>query len=92
MVMKYCARRGLYESTEAHPWKSNACFWMVTGLYSMMRAQGLSEQELRLKCRSELRKMAAHIQSGELIPPPRPQVEKLYVPANTERAAAQSGI
>ena len=48
---------------------------MVTGLCSTIRTQGLSEQELHLKCRSELRKMAARLQSAELIPPPRPQVE-----------------
>ncbi|MGJ0194557.1 replication protein P [Pantoea sp. RRHST58] len=86
MVMKYRARRGLYKTPEAYPWKNSACFWMVTGLYSAMRAQGLTEQELRLKCRSELRKMATRIRSGDLVPPPRPQVEKLYVPASNERA------
>lgn len=88
MVMRYSARRGLYNSPEAYPWQANAHYWLVTGLYSMMRAQGLTEQELSMKCRSELRKMAARIQSGELIPPPRAQVEKLYVPASTERAVA----
>lgn len=88
MVMRYSARRGLYNSPEAYPWQANAHYWLVTGLYSMMRAQGLTEQELSMKCRSELRKMAARIQSGELIPPPRAQVEKLYVPASTERALA----
>lgn len=46
----------------------------------------LSEPRLRVKCRAELRKMAARIQSGELIPPPRPQVEKLYMPASIEKA------
>jgi hypothetical protein len=86
MVMRYSARRGLYNSPEAYPWQANAHYWMVTGLYSTMRAQGLSEQELRLKCRSELRKMAARIQTGEHIPLPRPQVEKLYVPASHEKA------
>ncbi|PNK64937.1 hypothetical protein A6J33_020125 [Pantoea sp. FDAARGOS_194] len=87
--MRYSARCGLYNSPEAYPWQANAhYYWMVTGLYNTMRAQGLSEQELRLKCRSELQKIAARIQSGELIPPPRPQVEKLYVPTSTERAVA----
>lgn len=86
MVILYSARRGLYNSPEAYPWQANAHYWMVTSLYSTMRAQRLAEQELRLKCRSELRKMAARIQSGELIPPPRPQVDKLYVPASSERA------
>lgn len=86
MVMKYCARRGLYETPEKYPWKTNADYWMVTGLYSTMRAQGLTEQELRVKCRGELRKMAARIRSGELIPPPRLQVEKLYVPTSNKKA------
>ena len=59
---------------------------MVTGLYSTMRAQGLTEQELRVKCRGELGKMAARIRSGEQIPAPRVQLEKLYVPASNEKA------
>ena len=86
MVMKYSARCELYKLPEAYPWKSNACFWMVTGLYSTMRAQGLTEQELRVKCRGELGKMAARIRSGEQIPAPRVQLEKLYVPASNEKA------
>ncbi|WP_411970222.1 replication protein P [Pantoea agglomerans] len=59
--MKYCARRGLYKTPEKYPWKTNADYWMVTSLYSTMRAQGLSEQELRLKCRRELQRMAMRI-------------------------------
>jgi len=59
---------------------------MVTGLYSQMRLKGLSESELRGKCRTELHKMAKRILAGEFISPPRLQVEKLYVPASTERA------
>ncbi|WP_313384890.1 hypothetical protein [Pantoea sp.] len=47
-----------------------------------MHAQGLTEQELRVKCRGELGKMAARIRSGEQIPAPRVQLEKLYVPAS----------
>ena len=86
MVMKYCARRGLYETPEKYPWKTNAHYWMVTGLYSTMRAQGLTEQELRVKCRGELGKMAARIRSGEQIPAPLVQLEKLYVPASNEKA------
>ncbi|MHB2054669.1 replication protein P [Pantoea dispersa] len=86
MVMIYCARRGLYETPEKYPWKTNADYWMVTDLYSTMRVQGLTEQELRVKCRGELRKMAARIQSGEQIPAPRVQLVKLYVPANIEKA------
>lgn len=91
MVMKYCARRGLYETPEKYPWKTNVDYWMVTGLYSTMRAQGLTEQELRVKCRGELGKMASRIRSGELIPPPRSQIEKLYVPVSNKRALAHIG-
>ncbi|WP_312839309.1 replication protein P [Pantoea piersonii] len=86
MVMTYCARRGLYQSPEAYPWEANSDYWMVTGLYSMMRAQGLSEPELRIKCRGELRKMAARIEAGEQIPPPRAQLEKLHMPVSNEKA------
>lgn len=87
MVMCYSARRGLYNSQKpAYPWQANAHYWMVTSLYSTMRVQGLTEQELRVKCRSELRKIAMRIHFGEQIPPPRAQLEKLYVPASSETA------
>lgn len=86
MVMTYCARRGGYESPEEYPWKNNADFWMVTGLYSMMKAGNLSETELRAKCRSELRKMAHRIESGEVIPPPRKQIPQLHRPVSNDRA------
>ncbi|MDT8849371.1 replication protein P [Pantoea dispersa] len=91
MVMRYSARRGLYRSPEAYPWQANAHYWMVTNLYSQMRLKGLSESELRGKCRTELHKMAKRILAGEYIPPPRPQVEKLYVPVNSETALAHIG-
>ncbi len=86
MVMKYSSRRGLIDSPEAYPWESNAAYWMVTGLYSTMRANNLTEPELRAKCRAELRKMASRIESGEEIPPPRAQLEKLYMPTASEKA------
>lgn len=89
-VMTYCARRGGYNSAEDYPWKTNAEYWMVTGLYSMMRAGNLSEAELRVKCRSELRKMSQRIEAGEEIPAPRKQLLKLSIPSTTEKA--QKGI
>ena len=91
IVMKYSARRGLYETPKKYPWQTNSDYWMVTSLYSTMRAQGLSEQELRLKCRRELQRMAMRIQSDEQISPPRAQVEKLYLPVSNERALAHIG-
>lgn len=85
-VMTYCARRGGYNSAEDYPWKTNAEYWMVTGLYSMMRAGNLSEAELRVKCRSELRKMSRRIESGEEIPEPRKQIPKLSIPSTKEKS------
>lgn len=86
MVMTYCAKRGDYASPEQYPWKTNADYWMVTGLYSMMRAGNLSEAELRVKCRSELRKMSQRIEAGEDIPEPRKQLLKLSIPSTSEKA------
>lgn len=86
MVMTYCARRGGYNSAEDYPWQSNAAYWMVTGLYSMMRAGNLSESELRVKCRSELRKMSQRIEAGEIIPEPRKQLLKLSIPSTKEKS------
>ncbi len=90
LVMTYCARRGGYVTAEDYPWGSNAEYWMVTGLYSMMRANNLSEPELRVKCRSELRKMSQRIEAGEEIPEPRKQLLKLSIPSTTEKA--QEGV
>lgn len=88
--MTYCAKRGDYASAEQYPWQSNAEYWMVTGLYSMMRANNLSESELRVKCRSELRKMSQRIEAGEQIPEPRKQLLKLSIPSSSEKA--QEGV
>lgn len=86
LVMTYCAKRGGYVTAEDYPWGSNAEYWMVTGLYSMMRANNLSESELRVKCRSELRKMSQRIEAGEAMPEPRKQLLKLSIPSTTEKA------
>jgi len=56
-----------------------------------MRSKNLTETELRQACRSELQKMFCRISAGESIPPPRPQVKKLYVPASNKRALAHIG-
>lgn len=88
MVMRYCVRRGLYETPESYPWKTNAHYWMVTSLYSQMKSGNLSESELRKACEKELEKMSLRIREGELIPPPRAQLEKIYVPVSPERARA----
>lgn len=88
MVIEYCARRGLYHSPEAYPWQDNTHYWMVTNLYSQMTSHNLSEGELRKACEKELEKMSRRIREGESIPPPRAQLEKIYVPVSPERARA----
>lgn len=88
MVIRYSARRGLYNSPEAYPWQANTHYWLVTTLYSQMTSHNLSEGELRKACEKELEKMSRRIREGESIPPPRAQLEKIYVPVSPERARA----
>lgn len=85
MVMDYSARRGLYASPEAFPWKSNAAYWMVTKLYSQMRSLSLTEPELRKHCAAELRAMSRRIDAGESIPAPVVQIPKLHIPLSNEK-------
>ena len=56
-----------------------------------MSAQCLSEPELRGKCRVALNRLGKRIKAGEYIPPPRPQVQKLYVPVSTDTALEHIG-
>ena len=76
MVRTYCARRGLYDSPTDYPWQDAAHYWLVTGLYSGMRMNGWTEQELAAQAKAELLKMAQRIASGETIPDPKPMIEK----------------
>lgn len=71
MVYDYCKRRGYYDSPEAYPWAEHAHYWMVTALYSGMRANTWSDGELRRKAAGELTLMAAKIFRGEHIPEPK---------------------
>ncbi|WP_105875208.1 replication protein P, partial [Cronobacter malonaticus] len=72
MVRTYCARRGLYASPEDYPWKQTADYpwqkaahyWLVTGLYSGMRLNSWTEQELAEQAKAELVKMARRIANG----------------------------
>lgn len=86
MIMDYSARRGLYNSAEEYPWASNACYWMVTKLYSQMRGLNLTESELRKRCSGELMAISKRMESGEQIPAPVKQIPKLHIPTNKERA------
>ncbi|EER8086186.1 TPA: replication protein P, partial [Escherichia coli] len=54
MVYEYCRKRGLYPDAESYPWKSNAHYWLVTNLYQNMRANALTDAELRRKAADEL--------------------------------------
>nr|WP_243757166.1 replication protein P [Cronobacter turicensis] len=76
MVRTYCARRGLYTSPTDYPWQHAAHFWLVTGLYSGMRLNSWTEQELAVQAKVELGKMAKRIANGETIPDPVPMIEQ----------------
>ncbi|MDI7599459.1 replication protein P [Cronobacter sakazakii] len=89
MVMQYCAKKCQYATPEEYPWKSNACYWMVTKLYDLMRSFNLTEPELRKRCSEELRKMSVRIESGEQIPAPVVQIPKLHIPLSNEKGLAK---
>lgn len=74
MVYEYCRKRGLYPDAESYPWKSNAHYWLVTNLYQNMRANALTDAELRRKAADELSCMTARINRGEAIPEPVKQL------------------
>ncbi|HHD7597272.1 TPA: replication protein P [Escherichia coli] len=74
MVYEYCRKRGLYPDAESYPWKSNAHYWLVTNLYQNMRANALTDAELRRKAADELVHMTARINRGEAIPEPVKQL------------------
>lgn len=86
LVMTYCARRGFYEGPESYPWKTNAEYWLVTGLYSQMKVKNLSESELRQACSADLQRMYRRIRAGELISAPRKQLAKINVPVSKKIA------
>lgn len=77
LVYEYCRRRGLYPDAESYPWHSNAHYWLVTTLYANMRANSLSDAELRRKAADELAHMAMKINRGEAIPEPVKQLPVL---------------
>lgn len=89
MIMEYCAHKIEYETPERYPWKSNACYWMVTKLYDLMRSLNLTDAELRKRCTEELRKMSHRIESGETIPAPVVQIPKLHIPLSNDKGLAK---
>lgn len=74
MIYLYCRNRGLYPDAESYPWESSTHYWLVTGLYQDMRANALSDAELRRKAVSELTHMAVRINRGDAIPEPVKQL------------------
>ncbi|HEQ1856717.1 TPA: DNA replication protein [Providencia alcalifaciens] len=79
---KYCSERGWRRFN----WQSNACYWMVTKIYSEMRSRNLSDSEVIKLCASELKAMANRIKSGEKIPDPVLQLESAVIPTKRDKA------
>ncbi|MDE9479605.1 DNA replication protein [Xenorhabdus bovienii] len=82
MFRDYCNHRD-WRDIE---WQSNACYWMVTKIYSDMIRQNLTDSEVRKLCVRELRAMTKRIQAGEKIPEPVVQIEKKHTPTDHYRA------
>ncbi|MFB5948401.1 replication protein P [Klebsiella pasteurii] len=70
MVHDYCQQRGFLTSPESYPWKHPAHYWMVTALYSGMRAHNWTDKELLKAAQNELIGMEKKIRRGERIPAP----------------------
>ncbi|HIB5815733.1 TPA: replication protein P [Klebsiella pneumoniae] len=77
MIYRYCRTRGLYPDAESYPWERNEHYWLVTGLYTDMRANALSDSELRRKASDELLRMVRRMNAREMIPEPVKQIPKL---------------
>lgn len=70
MVYRYARTRGYYEDAESYPWECTEHYWLVTTLYSLMRANAFTDSELRKKAAEELAGMTIRINRGEIIPEP----------------------
>ncbi|EMI7065495.1 DNA replication protein [Providencia rettgeri] len=79
---KYCSERGWRRFN----WPSNACYWIVTKVYSEMRSRNLSDSEVIKLCSSELKVMANKIKAGEKIPDPMLQLESAVIPIKRDKA------
>lgn len=82
LYREYCKMRGWREMK----WPSNACYWMVTKIYSDMRSKSLTDSEVKKLCAKELRNMTARIKSGENIPAPVLQVEHKITPTSRNKS------
>lgn len=79
---KYCSERGWRRFN----WPSNACYWIVTKVYSEMRSRNLSDSEVIKLCSSELKVMANKIKAGEKIADPILQLESAVIPTKRDKA------
>lgn len=79
---KYCSERGWRRFN----WPSNACYWIVTKVYSEMRSRNLSDPEVIKLCASELKVMANKIKAGEKIADPILQLESAVIPTKRDKA------
>ncbi|HGM9963875.1 TPA: replication protein P [Providencia stuartii] len=82
LYREYCKMRGWREMK----WPSNACYWMVTKIYSEMRSKSLTDSEVKKLCAKELRSMTARIKAGETIPAPALQVEHKIIPTSRDKS------
>lgn len=82
LYREYCKMRGWREMK----WPSNACYWMVTKIYSEMRSKSLTDNEVKKLCAKELRSMTSRIKSGEKIPEPVQMIEKKHTPTSREES------
>lgn len=82
LYREYCKMRGWREMK----WPSNACYWMVTKIYSDMRSKSLTDSEVKKLCAKELRIMTVRIKSGENIPAPVLQVEHKITPTSRNKS------
>ncbi|EPB1197490.1 replication protein P [Providencia stuartii] len=82
LYREYCKMRGWRKMK----WPSNACYWMVTKIYSEMRSKSLTDSEVKKLCAKELRSMTARIKAGETIPAPVKQIPQLHIPTSREKS------
>lgn len=82
LYQEYCKIRGWREMK----WPSNACYWMVTKIYSDVINESLSTVEVKKRCTKELRNMTARIRTGETIAAPILQVEHKNTPTSRNKS------
>ena len=82
MYREYCSIKGWGR----FKWASNACYWMVTKIYSDSRSKGMTDLEVKKMCTSELLAMSNRIKSGEKIPDPVLQLDRKNTPTSRDKS------